>query len=143
MNAMTGDFVAADQLGVVLPGAARTRLGQAGASPVSMKWSALQDAADVVAMLAGIQTETRRPEVRDFPAVIEDAGGWRRDHAERGVDDLAAIMEHGLAALLAVNARGANPAPAALALWREYEAARAAIMALAPPPSATSPHSPT
>lgn len=137
MNAMTGDFVAADQLDVVPPGAARAQLGQAAAIPASMKWPALQDAADVVALLAGIQAESQPPAVRDFPAVIEAAGGWRRDHAERGIDDLAAIMEHGLAALLAVNARGANPAPAALALWREYEAARAAIMALAPPPSGT------
>lgn len=65
------------------------------------------------------------------------AGGWRRQSAEQGIDDLAAIMEPGLAALLAVNARGVNPAVAAMALWQEFHAARATLLALAPPPSST------
>ncbi len=38
-----------------------------------------------------------------------------------------------IAALLAVNARGADPRPAAQALWREFVAARAAIVSLLPP----------
>jgi hypothetical protein len=45
-------------------------------------------------------------------------------------------MEPGLAALLAVNARGADPRPAAEALWREFLAARAAVLALLPPAAA-------
>lgn len=136
MNAMSGSFVASAQTGAVLPGAGLPEFGQASASVMSMKWSALHDAAGVVAMLAGLQAEAMRPEVRNFPAVMRDAGGWRRDAAERGIEDLAAIMEPGLAALLAVNARGGNPAAAALALWREYCAARAALLALTPPPTA-------
>lgn len=138
MNAMTGNFAAAAQPGAMLQGAGRAEFGQASASAMSMKWSALYDASGVVAMLAGLQAEPMRPEVRNFPAVMRDVGGWRRDQAEKGIDDLAAIMEPGLAALLAVNARGSNPAPAALALWQEYHVARAALLALAPPPSATS-----
>jgi len=42
-------------------------------------------------------------------------------------------MEPGLAALIAVNARDADPQPAALTLWREFVAARAAIVGLLPP----------
>ncbi|MDE2435696.1 MAG: hypothetical protein KGM49_05500 [Sphingomonadales bacterium] len=99
-----------------------------------MKWSALHDAAGVVAMLAGLAVESMRPEIRNFPAVMRDAGGWRRELSEQGIEDLAAIMEPGLAALLAVHARGINPAPAALALWQEFHAARSALLALAPPP---------
>lgn len=102
---------------------------------MSMQWSALHDAAGVVATLAGLAPETMRPEVRNFPAVMRDAGGWRRNLAEQGIEDLSAIMEPGLAALLAVNARGVSAASAALALWQEFIAARNALMDLTPPPA--------
>ncbi|MBS0482265.1 MAG: hypothetical protein JSR96_08955 [Proteobacteria bacterium] len=104
-----------------------------------MKWSALHDALAVVTMLAGLAAESLRPEIRNFPAVMRDAGGWRREVSEQGIDDLAAIMEPGLAALLAVHARGANSGPAALALWQEFHAARAALLAMVPPPQQPGP----
>ena len=100
---------------------------------MSMKWSALHDAASVVGMLAGMAAEPMRPELRNFPAVIRDVGGWRRETAEQGIDDLSAIMEPGLAALLAVHGRGTNPAVPALALWQEFHACRTALLALTPP----------
>ena len=121
-----------------LPTSGRPEFGQASASAMSMKWSALHDAVGVVGMLAGLAAEPMRPEIRNFPAVMRDAGGWRRDQAEQGIDDLSAIMEPGLAALLAVHARGANPAVPALALWQEFHAARAALLALVPPPATNS-----
>ncbi len=136
---MSGTFSAAPQPGAVLPGAGRAEFGQASASAMSMKWSALHDAAGVVAMLAGIAAEPMRADLRNFPAVIRDAGGWRRERAEQGIDDLSAIMEPGLAALLAVHARGVNPSSAALALWQEFHATRSALLALTPPPSAAAP----
>jgi hypothetical protein len=139
MNMMSGSFSAAPQPGAVLPGAGRAEFGQASASAMSMKWSALHDAAGVVAMLAGLAAESMRPELRNFPALMRDAGGWRREQAEQGIDDLSAIMEPGLAALLAVHARGVNPASAALALWQEFHAARAALLALKSPPSSAPP----
>ena len=43
-------------------------------------------------------------------------------------------MEPGLAALLAVHARGTNPAVPALALWQEFQVSRAALLVLTPPP---------
>jgi hypothetical protein len=125
--------------GGVLPTSGRPEFGQASASAMSMKWSALHDAVGVVGMLAGVAAEPMRPEVRNFPAVMRDVGGWRRDSAEQGIDDLNAIMEPGLAALMAVNARGANPAVPALALWQEFHAARAALLALVPPASSQAP----
>lgn len=99
-----------------------------------MKWAALHDAAAAVAALAGCEAEPISVAAADFPATIQAAGGWRRVLAEQGIEDLAAIMEPGLAALLASHARGANPAPAARALWQEFEAARTALLALAAPP---------
>lgn len=98
-----------------------------------MTWSALHDAAAVVSTLAGLQPEMRKPEIRNFPAIMRDTGGWRYDLAKQGVNDLAAFMEPGLAALLAVSARGVSPVSAALALWQEFITTRAALLALIPP----------
>ena len=122
-----------------LPTSGRAEFGQASASAMSMKWSALHDAVAVVGSLTGMAPEAMRPEVRNFPAMMRDVGGWRRDLAEQGIDDLSAVMEPGLAALLAIHARGVNPAPAALALWQEFHAARAALLALTPPPEDMAP----
>ena len=117
-----------------LPTSGRPEFGQASASAMSMKWSALHDAVNVVGMLAGLAAEPTRAEIRNFPAVMRDTGGWRRELAEQGIDDLSAVMQPGLAALLAVHARGAGPAVPALALWQEFQAARAGLLALVPPP---------
>lgn len=117
----------------LLPGSGRSEFGQASANALSMKWAALHDAAGIVAMLAGAATEPMKPEVRNFPATMRNAGGWRWTMAEQGTADLAAIMEPGLAALLAVQARGVSPAAAAHALWQEFQTARNALLALIPP----------
>ena len=116
-----------------LPGSGRAQFGQASASALGMKWSALHDAANVVAALAGLAAEPPRPDLRNFPAVVRDAGGWRRELAEQGVDDMSAIMEPGIAALLAAHARGADASAAALALWQEFHSARNALLELLPP----------
>jgi hypothetical protein len=105
---------------------------QRGPSAMSVQWAALQDAAGAVAALAGLAGEKPSAQVRNFPALIRDAGGWRLELATNGVADLAAMMTPGVKALLAVSARGQDPTPAALTLWREYHAARAALLALVP-----------
>jgi hypothetical protein len=117
----------------------RASFGQAAASASSLKWAALQDAANVVAGLAGLELERTTPEIRNFPALIRDAAVWRRELAERGIEDMAAVMQPGIAALLGVNARGADPRAAALALWREFTQARGAVLALLPPSGAMGP----
>jgi hypothetical protein len=122
-----------------LAAAGRAQFGQGSASALSMKWSALHDAATIVGALAGIPGETMRSDVRSFPLVMREAGGWRRDAAEQGIEDLAAVMEPGLSALLAAHARGASPAAPALALWQEFLAARDALLTLAPPAGRSGP----
>ena len=102
-------------------------------SATRLKWAALQDAAAVIAVLAGLGDDLVLAEAREFPGSIQDTGLWRRERIEIGIDDLAAIMEPGIAALLAVNARGADTRPAALALWREFDEACTALEALARP----------
>lgn len=105
----------------------------ANASSTSMRWAALGEAGQVVAMLAGLEAERPSKEIRNFPALVRDAEKWRRDLVDNGCADLAAVMEPGIAALLAVNARGADCKLAALALWREFVAARSAMLQLLPP----------
>lgn len=98
-----------------------------------MRWAALGDAGAVVAAMARVAGETPDRHLRSFPVRLRDCVHWRRELAENAVADLAAVMEPGLAALLALNARGADPRPAARALWHEFQSARAAIVALLPP----------
>ena len=120
---------------MILGAPARAAFGQSAASAFSLKWAALQDAAGVIAALAGLTT----PEIRNFPALMREAEPWRRELADRGIEDMKAVMEPGIAALLGVTARGASPRPAALALWREFVEARRAVVALLPPTGAMGP----
>jgi hypothetical protein len=117
----------------------RTKFGQGAAGASSRKWAALQDAANVVASLAGLDQERPGVTVRNFPALMREAPSWRRELADQQIDDMAAMMQPGISALLGVNARGADPRPAALALWREYVTARDAVLDLLPPNGSTGP----
>lgn len=103
------------------------------ANATSMRWAALSEAGKVVAALAGVEGEKSSRQVRNFPVLMRECPEWRRKLADNGVADLAAIMEPGISALLAINARGADPRPAARALLREYTMAREAILSLLPP----------
>lgn len=99
---------------------------------IDAKWEALHDAGMVVCTIAGEEPENRA-DVRNFPVMIRSASPGMRALAENGIDDLIAMMEPGIAALLAVNARGIDASHAAGALWREFVAARDAVLALVPP----------
>ena len=90
------------------------------------------DAGTVVAAMAATAPEPADRRLRNFSVMIRDCPPWQRQLVEHAVADLAAVMEPGLAALLAINARGADPGPAARALWHEFRQSRAAIMALVP-----------
>ena len=99
---------------------------------LSLRWAALHDAAAAVSMLAGLAPEKPDPVVRGFPGRVRDHAGKRFALVEHGLADMAAFMQPGLAALLAVNARGQDATAPALALRREFHSARAAVMALVP-----------
>ena len=83
--------------------------------------------------MARVPNESPDRQLRNFPVLMRDCVAWRRELADNAVADLAAVMEPGLAALLAINARGADPRAAARALWQEFVHARAAILSLLPP----------
>lgn len=101
-----------------------------------MRWAALAEAGKIVAMLAGVDGEEEDGAGRGFAVLLRDAEPWRRSLAANGCADLAAIMEPGLAALLAIHARGADCRPPAHALWQEFIAVRRALLALLPPDGA-------
>ena len=104
----------------------------ASAGATHVTWLALHDAAAVVAALAGVAARAPGTTERSFPEAIPEADGWRRKLAEQGVEDLSAIMQAGLTALLAVHAKGIGAQVPARALWDEFVAARAALLTLHP-----------
>lgn len=105
---------------------------RAASSQLAKQFAAVEDAAAAIAMLAGLAAEKPGPRQRNFVAQILSLGGARLKLAENHLTDMAAVMQPGLAALLAVNARGQDATAPALALWREYYSAREALLALAP-----------
>lgn len=125
-----GAFGAGQATGANLPTSGRASFGQASASSLSMRWSALHDAAAAVAAIAGIAAEPMTSALRAFPAQVRSHGGWRMELAEQGVSDLCAIMEPGLAALLAVKARGADARAPGIALWQEFVRTRDLLLEL-------------
>jgi hypothetical protein len=103
-----------------------------GHSLMAMRWDTVHAAVEAVTFFAGLTPVEVGPEVRNFPEAMHQCGGWRRDFAEQGVEDLIAMLEPGVTALLAVHDSGADARPAAMALWQEFETARDALIALAP-----------
>jgi hypothetical protein len=103
-----------------------------GRDAIAGQWVALQDAAAVVAALAGVADEPT-PALRRFPDALRQAAPGRLALAEQGVEDLTAIMTPGLAALLAVHRRGGDASAPACALWQEFVAARAALIGFVVP----------
>lgn len=98
---------------------------------MAQRWKALEQAGAAVAILAGIGGDAAASQSDMLPDAFIRVQGWRREALANGLEDLAAIMEPGLAALLAIKSRGNNAAAPALALWREFDAARTALFALA------------
>jgi hypothetical protein len=96
---------------------------------LAARWSALAGAARVVAALA--QVPNVEPALA-APFALERATGGRRVLVEQGLEDMLAMMEPGVTALLDVTQRGGQSAPAAMALWQEFLRARQGLAALAP-----------
>ena len=102
---------------------------------VQGRWAALCEADEVLSALAGIEPGPSP----DFRALLRDAPEWRRELAEQAAADIAAALQPGLCGLSALALRGENPRPAAQALWREFAAARAAVLGLAETDTASGP----
>lgn len=124
MDATPADFLAHFAAGT------EQDLAERGESAFALRWTALHAVAEVVASLAGIRVDVMPDSARNFVPAIERIGGWRLDLARQGVADIAAMMEPGLAALLAVHGQGGDARLPASALWQEFDRARHALLAL-------------
>lgn len=96
------------------------------AATLAAQWQALHVQAAELAALARIA-----PEAAPTPLapLIENARDWQRNLAAQGLADIAAMLTPGLAALATLTARGQDTAAPALALWREFHAARSGVLA--------------
>lgn len=115
---------------------AQTRSGDAREADARLtaRWAALAGAAQVVAGLAHPGQADAEPveAALRIPFALERSVGGRRRMIEEGIEDMLAMMEPGLTALLEVAQRGGQTQPAAMALWQEFLRARHGLLALAP-----------
>ncbi|MFW2349636.1 hypothetical protein [Qipengyuania sp.] len=94
------------------------------------QWEAVHEAAGAIAALAQLAHEPPAPAIAALPQRAARIGGWTYEMTARGIDDLAAFMQPGLRALLALTAKGQDTTAAALTLWREFHTARTALLEL-------------
>ncbi|GMM91915.1 hypothetical protein [Qipengyuania sp. MTN3-11] len=134
MNALSHEFDLSQA--TELPPLAADPTGDRTGGSLSARWDALHDAADAVASLAQLAHEERSHGIAALPRRAIAAESTRRALAIRGVEDLSAVMQTGLTALLGVVERGGDATAAALTLWREFHAGRRAIQALVDAPEA-------
>lgn len=91
------------------------------------RWESLHGQAAQLAALGRIAPEAPQA---GFAALFAAAGDRQRQLAAQGLEDIAAMLQPGLAALATLTARGQDTAAPALALWREFHAARASVLAV-------------
>ncbi|UYV16370.1 hypothetical protein [Porphyrobacter sp. ULC335] len=90
---------------------------------------ALHGKASALAMLARLAPEP--VEIGgELGAVIARATPWQRALVAQTTADCAAMLETGLSALGTLSRRGQDTAAPALVLWREFHAARAAMVSV-------------
>lgn len=119
-------------LTTILPSAPEPGATKREPAALAAQWDAVHEAAAAVGVLAQLGEEEVNEEIRGLPDRAAALGGARLDLVAHGIDDLSAVLQPGLRALLALTAQGQDTTSAALTLWREFHTARSAIIAIAP-----------
>lgn len=101
--------------------------------PAAKRWEMLHERAAEVALVAGFAPEKNKAGLDRFAARFEVAGDWQQRMAGQGIDDIAAMLSAGMQALRVVQDRGTDASVPAQALWREFHAARDAVLAALDP----------
>jgi hypothetical protein len=114
----------------ILPLAESPEAGLPALAALVAQWEALHSSAAGLGKLAQIAPEQDAPA---FSRMVETAHPWQLTLAAQGLDDIAAMLASGLAALGTLTARGQDTAAPAMALWREFHAARASVIAALQP----------
>lgn len=96
-------------------------------------WALLHEAGAAVAGLAQLAGDADTLAPRDFAMRAAAAGAARLALAEQAIDDCAAALHTGLTALIAGTEAGHDTTAAAVTLWREFDHARAGLLALTGP----------
>ncbi len=113
----------------ILPRDAAVCPGAASPAALEQAWLDLHQQAAALAHLAKIAVEPEQISPA-LPGLIADAQPWQRALLADGLGDVAAMLGSGMAALATLTARGQDAAAPALALRREFDAARAALLAV-------------
>lgn len=109
------------------------RAAPQSAASLALAWEQLHQIADALSRIARIAPEHDRLDLAAFAELLGKAPESALERAAQGLDDIAAMLAAGMRAVTVVEARGQDAAVPALALWREFHAARAAILALLDP----------
>lgn len=104
---------------------------------ITRKWERLHSEAEQLASFAHLAPERSGQFITAFPAMLEHAGESQRQRALQGIEDIDAMMQPGMTALRTISARGVDVGPPALALWREFHAAREAVIEIVADPVQT------
>jgi len=92
------------------------------------QWGAVEDAARVVAMLAGRAAPLDDPHGAARIGLLAHSHPDRLQATSSALNDLVATMRAGLDALLATQGTATDTHPAATRLWYEYERGRAHVL---------------
>ncbi len=111
---------------------AHARRAAATGGAIAQAWAELHDKARPLALLARIAAEPEQAQATLAP-LLATARPWQHMLAMQGIEDMAALLDSGLAALATLSGRGQDASAPALALWREFHAARAAVLTVLQP----------
>ncbi len=96
---------------------------------IEAEWHALHHQAQELAKLARIAAEPAQIAASPGP-LLANARPWQLTLLTQGIEDVAAMLGSGMAALATLADRGQDTGAPALALWREFHAARSALLAV-------------
>jgi hypothetical protein len=110
----------------ILPPRAGPQAAAAAPEVLAEALVALHGKASALALMARLAPEP--VEIGgELGAVIARAAPWQRALVAQTVEDCAAMLDSGLAALGTLTRRGQDTSAPALVLWREFHAARTAM----------------
>lgn len=94
------------------------------------RWNAIQHASASLAASAGLGEEELAKDLVSLPELLVNAADWQRELAWQAVEDIAVMLDAGMAAMDVLAARGKDARIPAMALWREVDAARRSVLAM-------------
>jgi len=109
-------------------------ISRRAADPVasmSSRWRDMHQQANDLAELAGLAHEPFGGAIARFDKGVTGLPQRESELVWQAIEDVDAMLEPGMRALVKISQRGQDVTAPALALWREYYNARAAILRLA------------